>query len=144
MHAPKMIMSHQRTDRNDAIFFRWSPASASRNMTTDTTKPEATIVAASAAPNQPSVRCTLTLRARTKADCASIETRSGGNPFPQRQVAREIFNQLSKPSSLFRTLRSHAGHILGVLSANLTLGLLRSSPSTVHNSCRELPLPQNY
>ena len=34
--------------------------------------------------------------------CASVETNSGGNPVPQRQVTREIFDQLSKPASSFQ------------------------------------------
>ncbi len=38
-------------------------------MTTATVKPNPTIAVAIPAPNQPRTRCTLTLRARTKADC---------------------------------------------------------------------------
>ena len=31
--------------------------------------------------------------------CAGIKSRSGGNTFPQRQVAREIYDQIRKPAS---------------------------------------------
>ena len=68
-----MIMSHHRTDRKDETSFP-SAVLSNRTITTETLKLEATMVAASAAPNQPSVRCTLTLRTRTKADCAMNST----------------------------------------------------------------------
>jgi len=74
MHAPKMIMSHQRTDKNDATVFLWSTVMSNRSMTTDTMKPETTTVAANAAPNQPSARWMLTLRTRTRADCVMNST----------------------------------------------------------------------
>ena len=71
MHAANMIMSHQSTERNEAAFFRWRTVISNRSMTTDTIRPETTMIAARAAPNQPSVRCTPTLRTRTKADCTT-------------------------------------------------------------------------
>lgn len=82
MHAPKTNMSHQRIDRNCATFFMLSTVTSNRIITTDTTKPDTTMVAASAAPSQPSVRCTLTLRTRTKADCVMKSTIQAENATP--------------------------------------------------------------
>ena len=63
--AQKQLDAAQAEVANDLATAIWN-----RNITFDTTTPEMTMVAASPAPNQPSVRCTRTLCARTSADCA--------------------------------------------------------------------------
>jgi hypothetical protein len=71
LHDLQLAMkTHQRTDWKDATVFRWSTVMSNRTMTNDTMKPETNMVAASAAPNQPSARWTVTVRTRTNADCA--------------------------------------------------------------------------